>query len=456
MARRKVTRGAPPKLARARPRTSLAAANPRSVTPAVTPARPRAERTERVREGGSEAAANDESPNFLGVYFREMAGLGVMSPEEELTIATRIADLRRAYWAAMLAYPPFVEPIVALIEARFTDEDVPRGELDALRTSARNLRDRETRATRTAFEAACHTLVERASEVDLDGVVSDLVYADLEGLDAGRREGLNMQVNPPRQGSRPFELYVQRVKQAGEALRVAKNAFVKANLRLVVSIARRFNHGRMPLQDLIQEGNIGLMKAVDRFDHRKGFRFSTYGSWWIRHAISRAIADKGREVRLPVHMIDAHHKLSRARREFEILHGREPQLEELAKHTGLASEKIERMGTVIFDQAISLDRPVSDDDGRRVVDFLEDDEAAAPGENLEAEALSEQVREVITQLRPIEADILRKRFGLDDSGDELTLKEIGEQYSLSRERIRQLQEQALGKIRRELKRREVV
>lgn len=197
MARRKVTRGAPPKLARARPRTWPAAASPRSVTPAVTPARPR---TEKTREGGEVAAntASDESPNFLGVYFREMAGLGVMSPEEELTIATRISDLRRAYWAAMLAYPPFVEPIVGLIEARFTDEDVPRSELDTLRTSARNLRDRETRATRTAFEAACHTLVERASEVDLDGVVSDLVYADLEALEAGRRDGLNMQVNPPR------------------------------------------------------------------------------------------------------------------------------------------------------------------------------------------------------------------------------------------------------------------
>ncbi|HEY8378396.1 MAG TPA: sigma-70 family RNA polymerase sigma factor [Nannocystis sp.] len=452
MARRKVTRGAPPKLARARARTWPAATNPRSVTPAVSAVRPRPERF----EDDTELAANDDAPNFLGVYFREMASLGVMSPEEELRIATEIANLRRAYWSALLSYPPFVDAIAGLLESRYPADELPRDLLDAVRTSARNLRDRETRATRAAFDAACQALVERAAEIDLDGVVSDLVVADLDAMEAGKREGFNMAVNPPRQGSRPFEAYVQRVRQVAHQLRETKNAFVKANLRLVVSIARRFNHGRMPLQDLIQEGNIGLMKAVDRFDHRKGFRFSTYGSWWIRHAISRAIADKGREVRLPVHMIDAHHKLTRARREFEILHGREPGLEELAQHTGLASEKIERMGTVIFDQAISLDRPVSDEDGRRVVDFLEDSESAAPGESLEAEALSEQVREVITLLRPIEADILRKRFGLDDSGDELTLKEIGEQYSLSRERIRQLQEQALCKIRRELKRREVV
>jgi len=220
-----------------------------------------------------------------------------------------------------------------------------------------------------------------------------------------------------------------------------------------VSIARRFNHGRMSLQDLIQEGNIGLMKAVDRFDHRKGFRFSTYGSWWIRHAISRAIADKGRAIRLPVHMIDAYHRVAKAKRELETVNGREPSHAEISAHTGLAVAKIERMDTLAFDQAVSLDRPVSDDDGRRVVDFLEDPDAEEPGERLEAEALSDHVREVIGTLRPIEADILRKRFGLDDD-NELTLKEIGEQYSLSRERIRQLQEQALGKIRRELKRRE--
>ncbi|MDC0675701.1 sigma-70 family RNA polymerase sigma factor [Nannocystis radixulma] len=448
MTQRKVTRGTPPKIARTGPRTRPPGANSaRAVTPAAS--------STRERTHGAAAAANAESPNFLGLYFREMAGLGVIGAEEELRIATQIAELRRGYWDAMLAYAPFVEPIVALLEARHGSEGLPRNELEALRSSAHDLREHETRATRRDFEAACRALVERASELDRDGIVSDLVYADLVALAAGKRDGLNMRVNPPRQGSKPFELYVQRVKQARRSLRAAKDAFVKANLRLVVSIARRFNYGRMPLQDLIQEGNIGLMKAVDRFDPRKGFRFSTYGSWWIRHAISRAIADKGLEVRLPVHMLDAQQKLARARREFESLHGREPQLDELARHTGLASEKIERMGTVNFGQAISLDRPVSEEDGRRMVDFLEDDETAVPGVGLEAEALNEQVRELIAQLSPVEADILRKRFGLDDSGDELTLKQIGEQYSLSRERIRQLQERALSKLRHELRRREV-
>jgi RNA polymerase primary sigma factor len=154
-------------------------------------------------------------------------------------------------------------------------------------------------------------------------------------------------------------------------------------------------------------------------------------------------------------MIDAYHKVNKVRRELEAKLGREPSREELATHTGLAIAKIEKMGTLLIDQPVSLDKPVSDDDGRMVVDFLEDESAEAPGEGLEADALNEQVKRLVSKLRPIEADILRKRFGLSED-DELTLKEIGGQYSLSRERIRQLQEQALGKIRRELKRLEMM
>jgi RNA polymerase primary sigma factor len=384
-----------------------------------------------------------------------MSSLDVMSPEQELSAATRIANLRTEHWRRIFSYPPFMDGIVAILEELTDADDVPAGTLATLRKSARALRDRETRANRDAYEAAREHTAEVISFVDLDGLVADRIIADLELLDAGHRTGLSMAVRPPRRGSRPFKDYVNRVRSCGMMLRTAKNQFVKSNLRLVVSIARRFNHGRLPLQDLIQEGNIGLMKAVDRFDHRKGFRFSTYGSWWIRHAISRAIADKGRAVRLPVHMIDAFHKVSKARRELEVVKGRDPTNDELAKHTGLALSKIEKMETLLLDPPISLDRPVSEQDGRKVIDFLEDEEMEKPGESLEATALNEQVRRVITGLRPIEADILRKRFGLEDD-TELTLKEIGEQYSLSRERIRQLQEQALGKIRRELRRRDMM
>lgn len=437
MARRKVTRGAPPQLARSsRTKTWPNGSQPSGGT-------------------GRAPKGDGDSANFLNVYFREMSDLDVMSAEEELEAATRIFNLRKDYWIAILSYPPFMDGIAEMIEARIDPEELPVKELRAVRKNSRNLRDRETRAHKDAFDASVLALTERLLDLDTDNVLADQIAADIEALESGTRHGLALTVKPPRDGSRPFATYVDDIRRAARRLRTAKNAFVKANLRLVVSIARRFNHGRMPLQDLIQEGNIGLMKAVDRFDYRKGFRFSTYGSWWIRHAISRAIADKGRQVRLPVHMIDAYHKVNKARRELEAALGREPTREELADHTGLALAKIEKMGTMLVDHPVSLDKPVSDEDGRKVGDFLEDENAEAPGEGLEADALNEHVKRLVSKLRPIEADILRKRFGLTDD-EELTLKEIGGQYSLSRERIRQLQEQALGKIRRELKRLELM
>jgi RNA polymerase primary sigma factor len=441
MARRKVTRGSPPRLARSRAPVARASARPASERNAAG--------GERERPAGS--GGSDDEESSLGMYFREMSGLGVMSPDEELASATRIADLRTEHWRRILAYAPFCEAVADFVERAYEGDEPPGVQLRALRKSARELRDRETRKHKEAFDADRRSVAELLGFGDTDGILADQILADLEAMDGGHAKPMSLAVRPPRQGSKPFKDYVNTVRQSALMLRTAKNRFVQANLRLVVSIARRFNHGRMPLQDLIQEGNIGLMKAVDRFDHRKGFRFSTYGSWWIRHAISRAIADKGRAVRLPVHMIDAYHKVSKARRELETLNGRDPTAQELAVHTGLAAAKIEKMDTLLLEQPVSLDKQVSEGDGRKVIDFLEDDSTETPGESLEADALSRHVREVITGLRPIEADILRKRFGLEEDS-ELTLKEIGEQYSLSRERIRQLQEQALGKIRRELRR----
>jgi RNA polymerase primary sigma factor len=427
MARRKVTRGAPPQLARSSRKTWPKGSRKNSRRP----------------------KSDGDSSSFLSTYFREMSDLEVMSAEEELEAATRIFELRTTYWHALLSYPPFSDGIADYIQSKIDAAETPTKELKALRKASEKLRTRETRVNKDRYEAAVQALGERMLDLDTDMIIADKIAEDVLAIDSGARHGLDLVVRPPRASSRPFAAYVVAVRSSGRRLRAAKNAFVKANLRLVVSIARRFNHGRMPLQDLIQEGNIGLMKAVDRFDYRKGFRFSTYGSWWIRHAISRAIADKGRQVRLPVHMIDAYHKVNKARREFEAKHGREPTREELAKQTGLALAKIERMGTMLADNPISIDKPVSDEDGRRVGDLLEDENAETPGDGLEAQALNEQVKRLVAMLRPIEADIIRKRFGLIND-EELTLKEIGGQYSLSRERIRQLQEQALGKIRNEL------
>jgi RNA polymerase primary sigma factor len=199
------------------------------------------------------------------------------------------------------------------------------------------------------------------------------------------------------------------------------------------------------------------MKAVERYDYRRGFRFSTYASWWIRHAISRALADKGREIRLPVHMIDAQHRLTKARRALTGKLGRNPTTEELAEVTQMPADKIEKMRSWVLEQSISIDRPSGDEEGRNLAETLEDPdrEPTSPTDDLAFEALTSEVKLLLGELRPIEADILRQRFGLV-SEQELTLKEIGEKYNLSRERIRQLQEQALAKMRRALQRRDLM
>jgi RNA polymerase primary sigma factor len=292
--------------------------------------------------------------------------------------------------------------------------------------------------------------------MDTDRNVLDAVLGELERIRHDRPGRISKDKSQLSGSSAHMRAYLARVARADRAAAAARDAFVLANLRLVVSIARRFNHGRMALADLIQEGNIGLMKAVERYDYRRGFRFSTYASWWIRHAISRALADKGREVRLPVHMIDAYHRIAKAKRELSSKLGRQPTTEELSQQTHIAAGKIEKMRTYLVDQSLSLDRPVSEDDGRHFIEFLQDplSEDEAPADRMTTQAMTEEVRELLRDLKPIEADILRQRFGLDDDR-ELTLKEIGEKYNLSRERIRQLQEQALSKMRRALSRKEL-
>jgi RNA polymerase primary sigma factor len=421
-----------------------------------------------IEEGGGDS--------MLARYFREMAAHPVMGPEEELETAVAVEASEVAHWVAILVHQPAAGYALDSLE-----KDLPVGEealdlpqiaeLRKLLKLFRKQRSKPTPAQEKKYKGWCASLAKAIRLADSDRLwiahAEEIVRkVGAEPDDAERdaaldqREEQSEPVDPsnpvPPEGAPhipatvAYKRCLEKIDEAAAHSRFVKNKFVKANLRLVVSIARRYNRGRLPLIDLIQEGNIGLMKAVERFDHTRGYRFSTYASWWIRHAISRALADKGRAVRIPVHMLDTHNRIQRATQAVLARTGREPTLGELEHETGIPQEKLDKVKGSWAETPFSLDRPVGDEDGRKFIDFLQDEGSLSPYDALASQKWNAEVRRLLTTLTPIESRIIRWRFGLDDE-DELTLKEIGDKYNLSRERIRQLQEQALGKIRKHMR-----
>ena len=401
---------------------------------------------------GKKRRADDEPASFLAMYFRDMAELDVLRPEQEFETARNIEQLELDLWRTVLGFAPGTGWVLDVVE-REVGKPLPEAKL--LRAAAERARRKSSIQARSRFEKACGELGAKLRVLDIDRLFIDAALAEIQRVGRATR-GLPFEGAVSFSTStKAFADYVKTVGQKAFRLKLAKNEFVKANLRLVVSIARRFNHGRLPLADLIQEGNIGLMKAVERYDYRRGFRFSTYASWWIRHAISRALADKGRAVRLPVHMIDAYHRIAKSTRELQSKLERPPTTAEISAATGIEAEKLEKMKTFLAESPVSLDRPISDEDGRKLIDVLVDpNEGPAVPEQMELSETQDEMMKLLAGLKPIEADILRKRFGLT-SDRERTLKEIGDEYRLSRERVRQLQEQALGKMRRAMAKREI-
>lgn len=374
---------------------------------------------ERVPAGGRRRDSGRDP--LLSVYLASLGRHPLLGPEDERRLAAGFRDAERACWGALLALAPLGAVVLEhrhLVEASAAQ------------------REAVTRAVGAPehLDAAFGVL----RELDDDRSAMGEILAQCRAL-----------IEATRGGSRTNALVAAHVETACRARRRAleiRNQFVRANLRLVVSVARRFHHHRLPLIDLVQEGNLGLIKSVHRFDHTRGFRFSTYAHWWIRQAIERAVMNKGAQIRLPVHVFDARREVARVTRDLQARLGREPALEEVARALGLPLERVAEVVRTVPREPVSLDELTGDDDDRALGDILADPDAVHPDDHVAAVHAQRAMRRVLAKLTPMEVDILRRRFGLDVHEDE-TLEEIGRSYHLSRERVRQLQVQGLNKLR---------
>ena len=297
------------------------------------------------------------------------------------------------------------------------------------------------------FEALNIDVVE---EMEIpDDITSDI--SELES-DLGSTEGVAID-DPVRMylkeiGKVPLLSAAEEIeiaKRMADGDQDAKKQLAEANLRLVVSVAKRYVGRGMLFLDLIQEGNLGLIKALEKFDYRKGYKFSTYATWWIRQAITRAIADQARTIRIPVHMVETINKLIRVNRQLLQEYGREPRPDEIAREMGISEEKVREI-IKVAQEPVSLETPIGEEEDSHLGDFIPDDDAPAPAEVAAFTLLKEQLMEVLDTLTPREEKVLRLRFGLDD-GKARTLEEVGREFNVTRERIRQIEAKALRKLR---------
>lgn len=443
-----------------------------------------------------------EQPSTLSAFVRDVGRFEVLDAAGEQRLAREIESWELELWQRALSFAPVVERAVETLQSDALDVFGKSGQDHAHDTATAEL-------TATAEDDAANAAGARSARPDgeLAAALRDLIAAaapvrganNAESPDRDRRERTkdkaDLEIDTDRlagaarhaatrirtlrgrerpvmerlmalferieRGEEPlprgttrlaFIAFLTGVRQAAEAAARARTAFVQANLRLVFMVARKYTRFGVPLADLVQEGNIGLMTAVDRFDYRRGLRFSTYAIWWIRHMIGRAVSNRSRMVRVPVYLLESQQRLDRVRQELTGQLGRTPTDDELVEASGYKSERLHAVRSMVgTGQSLSLDQGVGEDQDQQRIEIFQDPHAdeASPEQTTALRESVAQLTFAFDKLTPQEVDILRKRFGLED-GHEWTLSEIGEGYGVTRERIRQVQNRALLKLREEL------
>lgn len=382
--------------------------------------------------------------NTLNVYLDDAGAFDLMSAEDERRMARQLRELRQDVWRCLMALPSCVDGVLTVVERMLPNAVEPSTYRQARAALAAYERDAGA-ATGRALTRALEALAVALGDADLDRVACDAVLEDLEAIACGARSEHGLQL-PHRPEAAAFVRYCRRVQRSQAALQAVRERFICANLRLVVRVAQRYGRHHMALSDRVQEGNLGLMKAVDRFDGERGIRFSTYAAWWIRHNITRALVNRARNVRVPAHLHTVFSKFQRAQRSLRGQLGREPTLEEISTVIKVPVTKVRVARDAMELRSVALEAPDRAYDGKQPLDTLVCDSDFTVDRVIDDRRNAAVMRGAFEHLEPMERDILRHRFGLEGN-QKMTLQSLGERYSLSRERIRQVQNQALAKLR---------